>query len=152
VTKVGALLAVCEDGESDIYQFNGGPTDRMQSVITLSAPPNITAAAKHRAKHLSDIQLAATSLHQQFDTRNPRVEPNGVYLIHAKPEAIDGPYWRMDRYLLEVPPGTPGENKLQAKKMQWLIVKDPEFVEKPDDPTKKILVVKAAAILDDLFP
>jgi hypothetical protein len=152
VTKVGALLAVCEDGESDIYQFSGGPTDRMQSVITLSAPPNITTAAKNRAKHIPDIQLAALSLRQQFDSRDTRITPDGTYLIYAKPEAIDGPYWRMDRYLMEVPAGTPGENKLQPKKMQWLVVKSPEFIEKPDDPTKKILVVKAVAVLDELFP
>jgi serine/threonine protein kinase len=152
VTKVGALLAICEDGESDVYQFSGGPTDRMQSVITLSAPPNITTAAKNRARHIPDIQLAAVSLRQQFDSRDTRITPDGTYLIYAKPEAIDGPYWRMDRYLMEVPAGTPGENKLQPKKMQWLVVKSPEFIENPSDPAKKILVVKAVAVLDELFP
>ena len=42
-------------------------------------------------------------------------------------------------------------SKFEAQ-MQWMVVEKPEFIENPDDPTKKILLVHAAAILDDLFP
>jgi serine/threonine protein kinase len=147
VAKVGDLLAVCQEDESDFYQFAGGPTGRMQAVITLSAPPNITLAAKNRAQHIGELTLAAASLRGELDSR---LDPNGTYLVHARPESIDGPEWRMDRYWVDVPAGTPGEKLLQPKKMVWMIAKNPEIYERPDG--KKALRIKAVAFFDVLFP
>lgn len=146
VTKVGALLAICEDDQSDIYQLAGGPLDRTRAVITLSAPPKLDVAARLQAKHIPDIKIAAAAVHNGLGD----LDPNGRYLINAKVEAIDGPLWKMDRYWMDVPKGTPGAAKLAAKKRLWMIVEKPEIVDQADG--SKHLVVHAAAILDEIFP
>ncbi|HUS29793.1 MAG TPA: protein kinase [Kofleriaceae bacterium] len=146
VTKVGALLAVCEEDESDFYQFNGGPTGRMQAVITLSAPPAIALAAKNRAQHVNELTFARVSLNADLEN----LDPKGSYLVYVRPESIDGPEWRMDRYWVDVPAGTPGEKLLAPKKMVWMIAKNPEIYDRPDG--KKGLRVHAVAFFDELFP
>ncbi|NVB79622.1 MAG: serine/threonine protein kinase [Kofleriaceae bacterium] len=146
VTKVGALLAICEDDQSDIYQLAGGPLDRTRSVITLSAPPKIDDAARLQAKHLPEIRIAAAAVHKSIGD----LDPNGRYLINAKVEAIDGALYKMDRYWLDVPKGTPGASKIGVKKRLWMVVEKPEIQDQADG--SKHLVVHAAAILDEIFP
>ncbi|HTL34559.1 MAG TPA: protein kinase [Kofleriaceae bacterium] len=146
VTKVGNLLAVCEEDESDFYQFSGGPTGRMQAVITMSAPPNIALAARYKAQHIDELKLAAASLHGDLDG----LDPQGYYMVHVRPESIDGPEWRMDRYWVDVPNNTPGEKLLAPKKMVWMIAKNPEVYERPDG--KKAIRIHAVAFFEEVFP
>lgn len=144
-TKVGELVAICPESESDIYRLSGGPTTVTRAVITLSAEPPILTAAKLGAKHISDIQLAAESGRKQLD----RLEPDGRYLIHAKVHGVEGSRYRMDRYWLDVPRGMKNEDLLVPKKHTWLVVEKPTFEEISGE---KVLVVRAAAILTELFP
>jgi hypothetical protein len=146
ITKVGATLAICEDDQSDIYQLAGGPLDRMRSVITLSGPPKIDVAARLQAKHIHELKIVANAVHNSIGD----LDPNGRYLIYAKVEAIDGALYKMDRYWLDVPKGTPGAGKLAVKKGFWMVVEKPEIQDQADG--SKHLVVHAAAILDDIFP
>jgi hypothetical protein len=145
-TKVGALLAICPEDQSDLYRLNGGPTDKTQAVITLSSPPNTKVAAKLGAVHLPDIQLAATSLRKGFDKR---ITADGVYMIRAKVYGIDHGMYRMDRYWLKVPAGMKNEDKLEQNKFVWLVVGKGEFIDIDDT---QMLLVHALAILDELFP
>ncbi len=144
-TKVGELVAICPEGESDIYRLSGGPTTVTRAVITLSAEPPILTAAKLGAKHISDIQLAAESGRKQLD----RLEPDGRYLIHAKVYGVEGSRYRMDRYFLEVPKGMKNDELLVPKQHVWMVVEKPTFEEISGE---KVLVVRAAAILTELFP
>jgi serine/threonine-protein kinase len=145
-THVGALLAICPEDDSDIYSLSGGPTTKTHVAITLSAPPRLKTAAKLGARHLHDLQLAATSQRGAFDSR---VTADGVYLINAEVQGIDGPRYKMDRYWLEVPDGMKGEDKLETKKSTWMVVGKLRFEEIEGE---QQLVVKALAILDDIFP
>jgi hypothetical protein len=56
----------------------------------------------------------------------------------------------MDRYWVDVPNGTPGENLLKPKVMVWMIAKNPEIYDRPDG--KKGLRIHAVAFFDELFP
>jgi len=145
-TNVGAHLAICPEDQSDLYQLSGGPTDLTRAVITMSGPPNTKIAAKLGAKHVNDLALAATSLRKRFDDR---ITEDGRYLIHAKVHGIDGARYKMDRYWMTVPKGMKNEDKLDTNKMVWLVVENLEFVEIDGE---ERLLVKAAAILDDIFP
>jgi serine/threonine-protein kinase len=144
--KVGDLLAICPEDESDIFRLSGGPTDKTRAVITLGGPPKTQVAAKLGAKHIDDIQLAAVSGRKRFDDR---ITADGRYMVRAQVYGIDGPRYRMDRYWMQVPKGMKGEDKLQTNASVWLVVENLEFVEIEG---KEQLLVHAAAILDDLFP
>ncbi len=144
--KVGDLLAICPEDESDIFRLSGGPTDKTRAVITLAGPPKTQVAAKLGAKHIDDIQLAAVSGRKRFDDR---ITADGRYMVNAKVYGIDGPRYRMDRYWMQVPKGMKGEDKLQTNAVVWLVVENLEFVEIEG---KEQLLVHAAAILDDIFP
>jgi serine/threonine-protein kinase len=145
-TKVGAHIAICPEDQSDLYRLAGGPTDLTRAVITMSGPPKTLVAAKLGAKHTSDISLAATSLRKRFDDR---ITADGTYLVHAKIHGVDGPRYRMDRYWMQVPKGMKNEDKLETNKLYWFVVEKGTFVEIEG---KEQLLVKAAAILDDIFP
>jgi serine/threonine protein kinase len=144
-TKVGEKLAICPEDENDLYQLSGGPTTLTRAVITLSAEPPILTAAKLGASHIPDIRLAAESGRKQLD----RLEPTGRYLVHAKVYGIEGDRYRMDRYILAVPKGMKNEELLVPKKYVWMVVEKPAFEEVGGE---TILVVRAAAILPELFP
>ena len=145
-TNVGAHLAICPEDQNDLYRLSGGPTDLTRAVITMSGPPKTTVAAKLGAKHVYDLALAATSGRKRFDDR---ITADGTYLVHAKIHGIDGPRYRMDRYWMQVPKGLKNEDKLETNKLYWLVVEKGAFVEIEGN---EQLVVKAAAILDDIFP
>ncbi|HEY5923406.1 MAG TPA: protein kinase [Kofleriaceae bacterium] len=144
-TQVGALLAICADDHSDFYQLSGGPTHRTRAVITLSAPPRMAEAEKHKALHVPDIRIAAAAVNKNLD----RFDTSRRYLINAKVESDDGTLWKMDRYWLDAT-GAKNANRLAPKKRYWMIVERPDFIETV--PGDKRLVVHAVAILDEIFP
>jgi serine/threonine protein kinase len=145
-TQVGALLAVCTEGDSDIYKLTGGPTDITRAVITLTGAPRTLPAAKLGAKHIPDIRLAAASTSKTLG----RLEENGRYLVHAKIHGVAGPTrYRMDRYFLDVPNGLKNEELLAPGNHVWMVVEKPVLEEIAD---KKMLVVRAAAVLQEVFP
>jgi len=56
----------------------------------------------------------------------------------------------MDRYTLEVPDGIRGGSLITAGRRLWIVVENPHFEDVADG--KKKFVVRAAAVLEDMFP
>jgi len=142
-TQVGALLAICEEEESDFWQLSGGPTHKTRAVATLSGPPRVAEMAKYQAMHIRDLDIAADAVNKRLT-----LDATKRYLIHAKVAKADGDLFLMDRYWLD-PRGMKNAGKLAAKQRFWMIVEKPEFVETAGD---KRLVVKGVAVVDDIFP
>jgi len=145
-TKVGDLLAICPEDDSEVYQWSGGPETKIRGVITLSAPPRIAEAAKYKALHIYELKLAAEALYQRGT-----IDANRRYLVRVGVTKLDGDLWLMDRYWVDVPKGMKGIDKLAPKKHVWMILEKPTFVEHAGE-DKKRLVMHAVAILDEIFP
>jgi hypothetical protein len=142
--KVGDLLALCPEGQSDSRQLETGPLDRTITAITLSAAPRTNEIAALKPIHVNEMSIVADAL-----AAKPRLDPARRYLIHASVTAADGALWKMDRYWLDVPNGIRGGELVAANKRLWIVVEHARF---DGDGADKRYVVRAAAVLDDLFP
>ena len=74
------------------------------------------------------------------------------YIAYAKVDGAETTTgrWKMDRYTLEVPEGIRGGSLITAGARLWIVVDNPHFEDVPDG--KKKFVVRAVAVLDDIFP
>ena len=145
---VGQLVAYCGDREPfDLYHLTGGPIAPTEAVVTLSGVPRITEVAKLKPLHIPDIQLAAAGSSGRWTFPSDR-----RYIVNAKVDGAETTTgrWKMDRYTLEVPEGIRGGSLITAGKRLWIVVEDPHFEDVGDG--KKKFVVRAAAVLEDMFP
>ncbi len=147
--NVGDYMAVCADREeSDLYRFPGGPTLPVTSVVPLSAPPRITLVAKYKPLHIRELALTAAGANQHHNLKE-----NRAYIINAKILDMSDPKrYKMDRYVMDVPASFPGKSSLAVGKRTWIVVDQLHYEEATDDQNKKPFVVRAVAVLGEMFP
>jgi len=147
-THVGDMLALCEEdhgSDSNIYKLAAGGLGRVLSVVPITKPPRIVELANLAPLHIDDVVL----LRDGGDGKIT-LDPDRRYLVHAKVTAADGDRWAMDKWWLEVPSGIRGGNLVAAGKRLWIVVEQPKLEDQPAG--KPHLVLRAAAVIDDLFP
>ena len=145
-TRSGDMLAWCSEREpTDIYQLPKGPITPMTAVVRIAAPPRIVELAALQPLHISETSLGATDRKGVLKLATDR-----RYLVRARVAAADGTRWKMDGWWLEVPARVRGEALVAAGKWLWIVVEQPVLEDQPEG--KPHLVLRAAAVLDDLFP
>jgi hypothetical protein len=145
---VGQMLAYCGDREPfDLYHLSGGPIAPTTAVVTISGTPRITEVAKLKPLHVHDLAFAAAGSSGRWTMPTDR-----RYIAYAKVDGAETTTgrWKMDRYTLEVPEGIRGGSLITAGARLWIVVENPHFEDVPDG--KKKFVVRAVAVLDDIFP
>ncbi|HEU0029756.1 MAG TPA: protein kinase [Kofleriaceae bacterium] len=145
----GGMVALCQDAILDMYKLPDpwkGPLGRMEAVLPISRAPRTNELAKLDPVHVSDI-----ALRRDGDAGRLTLPEGRRLLVRAKVEAADGKRWDMSRWWLEVPSGVPGAKLVAPGKRLWFVLEDPKLEEQPDG-SKARLVVRAAAVVDDLFP
>ena len=146
-TKPGAMLAWCADREAtDIFRLPNGPITPMTSVVPIVAPPRIVELAKLQPLHIDDNTLSAAGSNGKLG----RLAADRRYLVHTKIGTADGARWQMDRWWLEVPAGIRGASLVATGKNVWIVVEQPVFEDQPEG--KPHLVLRAAAVVDEIFP
>lgn len=147
--NVGDYMAVCADREeSDLYRFPGGPTLPVTSVVPLSAPPRITEVAKYKPLHIRELAITAAGANQHHNLKE-----NRAYIINAKILDMSDPKrYKMDRYVMDIPAKFPGKSSLEVGKRTWIVVDQLHYEEATDDQNKKPFVVRAVAVLGEMFP
>jgi serine/threonine protein kinase len=146
---VGDMLALCADREdSDIYRFPGGPTLPVTSVFPISGPPRIGEVAKYKPLHIRELAMTAVGANQHHNLHVDR-----MYVIDAKIlDTSDPKRYKMDRYVMDVPASFPGKKSLEVGKRTWIVVDNLHYEDTPDDQGKKPFVVRAVAVLGEMFP
>ncbi len=144
--EVGDLVALCADREpSDLYRFPGGPTLPVESIVPISSPPRITAFAKYKPLHTSELQLSAAGANGRTSLKLDR-----AYAVQIKVlDPADGKRFVMDRYVLDVPASLAA--KLEVGKPTWVIVDNLHY-EDPDAANKKPFVAHLVAVIGEMFP
>jgi len=147
--NVGDYMAVCSDREeSDLYRFPGGPTLPVTSVVPLTAPPRITEVAKYKPLHIRELAMTAAGANQHHNLKE-----NRAYIINAKILDMSDPKrYKMDRYVMDVPASFPGKSSLEVGKRTWIVVDQLHYEDATDDQNKKPFVVRAVAVLGEMFP
>jgi len=147
--NVGDYMALCADREeSDLYRFPGGPTLPVSSVVPLSAPPRITEVAKYKPLHIRELAITAAGANQHHNLKE-----NRAYIINAKILDMSDPKrYKMDRYVMEIPANFPGKSSLEVGKRTWIVVDQLHYEDATDDQNKKPFVVRAVAVLGEMFP
>ena len=145
----GGWIALCEEDRSELYEMPPAwrfPTSRVVGVLPLTAPPRVAEIA-----HLDPLHLSAIALKTSGSNGKLGFAADRRHLVRAKVEAADGPRWQMGGWWLEVPPGARGARLVDAGRWLWFVVEQPTF-EDPGDGGKPRLVVRAAAVVDELLP
>jgi serine/threonine protein kinase len=146
--NVGDMMALCADREeSDLYRFPGGPTLPVTSIVPLSGIPRIAEVAKYKPLHVRELTMTAAGANQHTNLKLDR-----TYIINAKiVEMSDPKRFKMDRYDMEVPANFPGKASLAVGKRTWIVVDNLHY-EDADDSGHKPFVVRAVAVLGEMFP
>jgi eukaryotic-like serine/threonine-protein kinase len=147
--NVGDWMAVCADREeSDLYRFPGGPTLPVTSIVPLTAPPRITEVAKYKPLHIHELAITAAGANQHHNLKE-----NRAYVINAKILDMSDPKrYKMDRYFMDIPASFPGKSSLEVGKRTWIVVDQLHYEDEKDDQNKKPFVVRAVAVLGEMFP
>jgi hypothetical protein len=58
----------------------------------------------------------------------------------------------MDRYVMDIPANFPGKSSLEVGKRTWIVVDQLHYEDEKDDQNKKPFVVRAVAVLGEMFP
>ncbi|MEO8840528.1 MAG: protein kinase [Kofleriaceae bacterium] len=147
--NVGDYMAVCADREeSDLYRFPGGPTLPVTSIVPLSAPPRITEVAKYKPLHIRELAITAAGANQHHNLKE-----NRAYVINAKILDMSDPKrYKMDRYVMDIPANFPGKSSLEVGKRTWIVVDQLHYEDATGDQNKKPFVVRAVAVLGEMFP
>jgi hypothetical protein len=145
----GGWVALCEQDRAELYEMPPAwrfPTSRLEGVLPLTAPPRVGEIAHLDPIHTSALKLQAGGKDGKLD-----LDAGRRYLVRAKVESADGSRWKMGAWWIEVPPGVRGAALVAAGKSLWFVIEDPVLEEQGDGSPAR-LVVRAAAILDDLLP
>ena len=146
--NVGDMMALCADREeSDLYRFQGGPTLPVTSIVPITSTPRIVELAKYKPLHTRELAMTAAGANQHTSLKLDR-----MYIIDAKiVEMTDPKRFKMDRYDMEVPANVPGKGSLEIGKRTWILVDNLHY-EDPDSDGHKPFVVRAVAVLGEMFP
>lgn len=148
--KVGSWVVVCVDQMSDLYELPPGwqnPLATLTAMVPVSRPPRVDEIAKWNPLHISDLALRRDGGYGKTS-----LDVSRRYLLRAKLESHEGGIrWDMSSWWMDVPANVPGANLVAAGKRLWFVVEGLTF-EEPADGSKPRLVVRAVAVVDDLFP
>ena len=148
--RVGQWVVLCVDQMSDLYDLPPGwqkPLATLSAMVPVSRPPRVDEIAKWNPLHISDLALRRDGGYGKTSLDTSR-----RYLLRAKLEAHEGGIrWDMSKWWLDVPANVPGANLVAAGKRLWFVVEDLKFEEQADGSAPR-LVVRALAVVDDLFP
>ena len=76
-----------------------------------------------------------------------------AYVIDAKILDMSDPKrYKMDRYFMDMPASFPGKSSLEVGKRTWIVVDQLHYEDANDDQGKKPFVVRAVAVLGEMFP
>ncbi len=148
--KVGQWVVLCVDQMSDLYELPPGwqnPLATLSAMVPVSRPPRVDEIAKWNPLHISDL-----SLRRDGGYGKTSLDTSRRYLLRAKLESHEGGIrWDMSSWWLDIPATVPGANLAAVGKRLWFVVEGLKF-EEPADGSKPRLVVRAVAVVDDLFP
>jgi serine/threonine protein kinase len=148
--KVGQWVALCYDDITELYEVPANwrrQMVRLQGIVPLSRPPRVTELAKWNPLHISDL-----ALRRDGGYGKTTLDTSRRFLLRAKVEGHEGGNrWDMSKWWLDVPAGIPGAGQVAVRKHLWFVVEDLKFEEQADGSQPR-LVVRALAVVDDLFP
>ena len=148
--KVGSWVVLCVDQMSDLYELPAGwqnPLATLTAMVPVSRPPRVDEIAKWNPLHISELALRRDGGYGKTS-----LDVSRRYLLRAKLESHEGGIrWDMSSWWMDVPANIPGANLATAGKRLWFVVEGLKF-EEPADGSKPRLVVRAVAVIDDLFP
>jgi hypothetical protein len=145
----GGWVALCESDRSTLYKMPPSwsfPMSALEGMLALTAPPRVGEIAHLAPIHTEDVALERAGISGKLSLDAAR-----RYLVHATVKAADGARWKMRQWWIDVPAGIPGAALVAAGRSLWFVIERPVF-EPQADGTRAHLVVRAAAILDELFP
>jgi len=146
----GTIVALCVgDQGNNVYEvpasWRGYAT--MTSYLPISRPPRITELEKLAPIHVSDGSLTNDATFERISLPAGR---RGLVRLRLRDAPDQGARWQIANWWLEVPAGIPGHALMQAKQTRWIVVEEPRLEPQPDG--SKRLVLRAAAVVDDMFP
>ncbi|MFT3696417.1 MAG: serine/threonine-protein kinase [Kofleriaceae bacterium] len=148
---VGETMVLCADREEDnLYRFPGGPTLPVNSVFPISgAAPRIIDVAKYKPLHTDSLAMTAAFANQ----RPGHLKLDRTYIIRAKVlDMSDSKRWKLDRFYMDVPPNTPGADRVEVNREVWVVVDHLHYDDEKDDQNRKPFGVRAVVVLGEMFP
>ncbi|MBA3452145.1 MAG: serine/threonine protein kinase [Deltaproteobacteria bacterium] len=146
----GTLVALClADHGNTMFEVPAAWSGyvAMTAYIPLSRPPRIADVAKLDPIHISGGFLSKDATNERISLPAGR---RGIVRVALPAGPESGTRWKIDNWWLDIPAGIPGHALLQAKKTRWIVVENPQLV--PAAGGSKQLVLRAAAVIEDMFP
>lgn len=148
--KVGGWVVLCVDQMSDLYDTPpewAKPLATLTAMVPVSRMPRTDEIAKWNPQHISELALRRDGGYGKTSLDTSR-----RFLFRSKLESHEGgTRWDMSGWWMDVPANIKGANLIAAGKRLWFVVEDLKFEEQADG-SKPRLVVRAVAVVDDLFP
>ncbi len=148
--KLGQWVVLCVDQMSDLYDTPPEwqkPLATLTAMVPVSRPPRVDEIAKWNPLHVSDLAFRRDGGYGKTS-----MDVSRKYFFRAKLESYEGgTRWDMSGWWMDVPANIKGANLVAAGKRLWFVVEGLTF-EEPADGSKPRLVVRALAVVDDLFP
>ncbi len=148
--KLGQWVVLCVDQMSDLYDTPpewAKPLATLTAMVPVSRMPRTDEIAKWNPLHISDL-----SLRRDGGYGKTSLDTSRRFLFRSKLESHEGgTRWDMSGWWMDVPANIKGANLVAAGKRLWFVVEGLTFEEQADG-SKPRLVVRAVAVVDDLFP